>query len=246
MKLGGGDLTRHTEVVENARFHFLEAFVLECPKAVPALLATTTFEGQEVTEERWATEAPRWKGQPSEALQRWAEHYHLTDPWCIDFAIYTLREGRAAYEPLKVETSVALGQNAHPDPEHGFSFTLRAPGFGPTLPESGWNPAREARGEAKKRITLALGQKLDEYLDEMEQRARMRGLVASIRKQDGDRHFRWFVRYQCREESYSSIAKSEHADRRTVSEAVKDLAELIGLTLRPATKPGRPRREADT
>lgn len=59
-------------------------------------------------------------------------------------------------------------------------------------------------------------------------------------KYDGEKHFEWLIDYQVTPfNSFREIAKTNSTDKKTISEPVKDLANMIGLSLRNA-KRGRP------
>jgi hypothetical protein len=64
------------------------------------------------------------------------------------------------------------------------------------------------------------------------------GIVASNRI--NPKHIEWFVRFQVKQEGYDSIARSEKADRTDVRRAIREIASLLELELRP-TAAGRPR-----
>jgi hypothetical protein len=64
------------------------------------------------------------------------------------------------------------------------------------------------------------------------------GIVASNRI--NPKHIDWFVRFQTNGDPYDRIAKSEHTDRNDVKRAIRGIATLLDLKLRPTT-PGRPR-----
>jgi len=53
------------------------------------------------------------------------------------------------------------------------------------------------------------------------------------------KHVDWFVRYQVNEQPFERIARNDRAHRQDVKRAVRSIASLIELKLRP-TSPGRP------
>jgi hypothetical protein len=54
------------------------------------------------------------------------------------------------------------------------------------------------------------------------------------------RRFTWFVEYQIRGRSIASIAKVDKVTKATVSQGIKDVADLVGFELRPPSAGGRP------
>jgi hypothetical protein len=64
------------------------------------------------------------------------------------------------------------------------------------------------------------------------------GIVAPDRI--NPKHVEWFVQFQVHGVPYDRIAKAESADRQDVKRAIRDLALLLQLKLRPAP-PGRPK-----
>lgn len=55
-------------------------------------------------------------------------------------------------------------------------------------------------------------------------------------------HLAWFVAYQCTGQSFAAIAQRMGHTRQAVAVAVRAMADEIGLPLRPANAPGRPRK----
>jgi hypothetical protein len=56
-------------------------------------------------------------------------------------------------------------------------------------------------------------------------------------------HVRWLALYQVRTESYAALARAADVDVQTVREAVRQVAALIPIRLRPRSKGGRPRHK---
>jgi hypothetical protein len=72
------------------------------------------------------------------------------------------------------------------------------------------------------------------------QLAQRSGRVRAVRV-DGDNHYRWFVRYQVLRESMGTIAASQNVLQPSVSGALHNMADLVGIPLRAPSPPGRPR-----
>ena len=86
-------------------------------------------------------------------------------------------------------------------------------------------------------------QEIDRQLDEAKKACQDAGLKPTPKKKnDPSLHFRWLARFQVLGEGYSDIGKSEEpcVDRRSVDQAIKKTAALIGLTLRSSDPRGRP------
>lgn len=67
--------------------------------------------------------------------------------------------------------------------------------------------------------------------------------VRTPMKYSDDKHFEWLVDFQVKpEKSYTEIAKDEDIKaRKTVREAVEELARTIGISLRQSKRTGRPK-----
>jgi hypothetical protein len=108
-----------------------------------------------------------------------------------------------------------------------------------SLPPQRWDPQRENRAAASKRITADLDRAVRTELRRIEAEA-LRRAVPPPAKRTGPEHLAWLARYQFRGESFSAIARDVCVERQTVTEAVKAAAELVGLPLRQASRPGQP------
>lgn len=112
----------------------------------------------------------------------------------------------------------------------------------------GWDPHLSTRSEAEARIRAAFESELRRHLEEVEEHVRNHGAFQPTRKwQDLHRYLCWLVRYQCRGESFAAIAASEYAKPhyQTVAVPVRQIAQLLGLPLRPPSR-GRPRGRKDS
>jgi hypothetical protein len=63
-----------------------------------------------------------------------------------------------------------------------------------------------------------------------------------IRAKRAQRHFEWLVRFQINGETFGSIARRSRTDVRSVSGAVREIANLIALELHATRRGGRPRK----
>lgn len=257
MRLAAGDFTRAGEGIMNCQYLFLCAVVEHVLQAMHDLFALNV-DLSGLGEVPYAEAAPRWRGEIPSALRDWARRYHLDVPWCLDFAIDSLRANEPTYRAYFVESAIAFGPDLHLSPVPTLDFALEAHQLHRAGPLRGWYPTRETRGEARERILGAFTGDLDTYLSAVEQQAVARGLVPAPRKQArGNRrrvdpllHFEWLARYQCGGKFYDEIAESVIAASptahlatgrltATVRQAVKRTARRIELPLRPGRRQGR-------
>jgi len=161
------------------------------------------------------------------ALWAWADRFHFVDSWILDAAVRSLREWQI-FDLMKKKPP----------------YPLRSEGpayYGPLFKfETTWDPywqgaatfRRRARKELDEFIRLHMGELLKE------------GYVPSpvVRERQ---HVLWTIRYQVLEKSFAEIlpAGIDGGDRRrNVEKAVKRIAGLMGLTMRPRQKGRRLRR----
>ncbi|MDQ3132852.1 MAG: hypothetical protein M3Q99_19045, partial [Acidobacteriota bacterium] len=87
--------------------------------------------------------------------------------------------------------------------------------------------------------------KLDKYISKVE--AKIKPFSnKTVDKKDGDKHFRWLIEYQISPiKSYNRMSKEQGVDRRTIMDGIKNVSDLLGLTLRPPTKGGRAKNVKD-
>ena len=87
--------------------------------------------------------------------------------------------------------------------------------------------------------------KLKEYCNEMEHNLPA-NYVRTPQKYAGEKHFEWLIDYQVTpNKSFREIAEVNKTDKKTISEPVKELAEILGLSLRKS-KQGRPSGTKDS
>ena len=186
-----------------------------------------------------------------ESVRDWAAEWHLTPDWCADYALWTLGHWRRQ-EKLRRERDLP----PLPPREFGRSY-----GWDWVFPEcythrrvpinydeqrfdfsaEGWTVIKTTRAEAEQALRAEFDAALARYLDRMEQLAEARGLVPAPQRRSHE-HFAWLAQYQLRGRSYREIAEEACRDRKTIADAVRDIAALIELPLRPTGRPGRPRK----
>ncbi len=181
------------------------------------------------------------------ALGRWSQRWgpaaerpalDLVDDWFVCSGLYTLvawlrhpllrRVSRIMYVPGLL---IGDARPARLEPyERTIAFDLS------------WFPVVESLQDAEERLLEECRRRIREDLRAVEADAERRGMVPSRVKRTGREHFEWLVRYQVRRESFAEIATEIGKTRQAVTEAVKETAALVDLTLRPAGQPGQPRK----
>ncbi|WP_434578169.1 hypothetical protein [Thermoanaerobacterium thermosaccharolyticum] len=104
-----------------------------------------------------------------------------------------------------------------------------------------WNPTLETWEDFNKRIDALFSHYKELYKKRTEEFLKQNNFVKGKEKQE-DEHFEWFVRYQIQGWSKEKIAKEYYVTRQNVSNAIKEIANLVGLKPRPASKGGRPKK----
>ena len=220
--------------VAEGRRLFLEAVV----KVEPAVLQSLEDELLSLYEESVGPdEQVTWDGPPTSTesastlegrLIEWSHRYHLNESWVLDSALCTLRHwsrGRATRHFL-----VPLERGPQTE-QPAFRFE-----------EPAWNPYLIRRSTYLAQARRNFRRRLRDYVDAIEKDLRGKGWRRTPQKRLSDplRHFEMLAHYQCQEWSHSEIAGRYIVGRRTVGNALNRAAELIGLTLRPRGRGGRP------
>jgi hypothetical protein len=180
------------------------------------------------------------------ALQKWATDFHLTDPWLIDLALFTLNTWTRYPEVLELEPA------AFQMPPSGHHDTKGIEP--PHLPM--WRPTLESWADYEARTRAWFEATLRTYKRETKEYAASRGIHPTPQKRprgsdDVSLHFEWLVRYQVQGWSFAKIAAHydkgfenvsktrghvEHSGARQVSRAVRETADYLRLRLRPPGK----------
>lgn len=162
-----------------------------------------------------------------DALLAWGMRWRLDQEWCLRFAFrqvdawYRWPSARWRYDDPPVP-AILTGE------ERQFRFIV-----------PGWDLTAERWQDAEARLDAAYAEAKREH------RRRLTALAETLELQHEPtkatpEHYSWLARYHLRGESYGRIAAGHH-DRKSVEDAVKRAAALIGLDLRPPSAPGRPR-----
>lgn len=193
------------------------------------------------------------------ALEEWGKRWNLSDRWCLDIADATVKTwqgptGDLLHEPFPVGQGpfrdrnavvaaldwlypVAVEANPLDDDEE------RIPALDAEV--MSWNPRHESWEQAETRMTAAFHRHIRAHRDQIQALAETAGLERTTSRTA--RHFRWLAMYQVQRLpkgerfSYRTLAKVERVEMQSIEQALKETAELIGLTLRKG-KGGRPRK----
>ncbi|MHB8869735.1 MAG: hypothetical protein ACYC6T_17705 [Thermoleophilia bacterium] len=161
-----------------------------------------------------------------DVLYAWAEEWHLTDPWCLDWVLVHLHNWtadiieRLLYDLGPDEKGEYLDSGFR-KPQHARipwedTLVLEARAFQPG--EFLWEPHRESKAAARERALAAYAAALDQQFQHITQTLDTRGWQPVSRRPNA-RHYEWLVRYQVHEESLSEIARGDHFTLSAVSEA---------------------------
>ena len=188
-------------------------------------------------------------------LTDWQTRHHLPNTWIrpllramLDRAVLAHISGDDPFDGMRQGLSgfwMLSDECFRPESRNDFAPTFLDGGhlrpewlLGPDDDRTEW---REALGEA-------LRAAVDPFLDwHLEAPLRRQAVNPTIRRPD---QFRWLIRYQVLHETYDQIAATidgAAGHRQTVAQAVKRLANTLGLTLRdPERVGGRPGRRPRT
>lgn len=204
-----------------ARLHFMG----RVPELVPEVLDDLEEIAQEYSE------APPVEREYE--LQRWAERWHLWERWTLRRARVTV-DAWLHFDDLDRSSFVSvLPETEEPPSIDGFEYSGRT-----------WHPWGFNRRKFKEMVHRDVEEALEEYMDRVERRLVNEGPYRnSARKRKQKEHFDWLIFYQVEGLSYSRVADRVTRSRQTVTEAIKDTAHLVNLTLRPPDRGGRPPKD---
>ena len=168
-----------------------------------------------------------------DALDVWADRYGIKTDWVIATALSTMWTWEGAYyrqpeegwfipEPVNFHTRHLSDGDNWADLELPDLFDLTV----------------EPRAKVKERYMEMAAEVIDAQLDKLKGIATKLGIprVSTGGKAD---HFEWLVRAQVCDEPILQIARSSERDQRTVTEAIRRLADFLQLQWRPLPV-GRP------
>ncbi len=180
----------------------------------------------------------------------WARKWHLPDPWILDAAFRTLRalEHCPTFDEYMPPYFMDLRDPSAHKPRNlaelleqdaGELFEERLLGVeGPlSFQHAAWYPFWETRTAYEERARKAFDEALRCHLDAGEESATQAGFVRSPEKRGQFKarplqHFKWLVCYQIQGRSRKEIADEYGRAKTSVSDALRNTANLIGLTLR--------------
>jgi hypothetical protein len=183
--------------------------------------------------ERWRWERGEWKFDEAavpesvsrlrERALKWAKGWNLSDAWILDAVFRTLAVlvTHPSFEGFR--------------PPHFFDLAERAPPF--TFQHSGWQPHWKSRasflGELREDFELAARK----YMKAREEEATRRGFEPAPMKKaqlgaNALQHFEWLVRFQVEGWTHERIKDEYGRSRSSVTTAIRETANLIGLTRR--------------
>lgn len=162
-------------------------------------------------------------------LLRWGRMWRLEDEWLLDSAVETLADycidnDQPTLRPLSYSGLLTPVGGLCGGDELRFTFD----------PDDAWTPTIESWTAAKARLTASFNRALRTYQHRVEAMYQADGFVSprGSRLRGGD-HDEWLGWYVVERQTYIEIADSASAGvtSQAVSAAVKEKAELIGLTL---------------
>lgn len=189
---------------------------------------------------RWGL--PPWSGYPDwiwEADERTVIRDLARHNWGPMLAATTIARWRVRPLVLTelglVEPTLYATPNDLWDEHLGLELPVR-------MPRLTWDPQRESRAAALTRIEGTLRRTVREELDRIEAAALASDARPALGKRTGQEHLVWLACYQCGGEGYATIARWACRERQTVTDGVKQAAELICLPLRSSSSPSLPDR----
>jgi len=224
IRLGRGRVTPNDTATWEARRAFLRAVSRVSPETYWSLFPS------EPTDAAFDAWRDRWNDDVGAMIADWQDRWNLTDPWCADVAVNTLR-ARLRWHVRGCTAFWNQDAFVTPKARSGASGRILA------LPvaELYLNQETETRKETLSRLAALIEAEYDRVEAE------------AIEPKTGERraaHFEWLARHQVLvDESIKSIAASVGHDRTQVGRAIDETAALIGLTPREPNRGGRPRRK---
>lgn len=195
------------------------------------------------------------------ALREWANRWNLTDEWCLNHAVLTLRDQSwdGALFWLKTEPIFSQAELTKELTSKGlseFSFKYQDLNFmaeGPFFRSSAQfkheveQSFRALRGPSVRGARKALEYQRRSYLDGVAKiRKELNLQVTPVRWAED--HFKWLIHYQISCMTYRGIGREFRRDEKTVREGIQDVAKLMDLTLRSSEADkylGRPKGAKD-
>jgi hypothetical protein len=181
-------------------------------------------------------------------LLHWAHKWRLEDDWCLEAAVETLAILSAAGDTAEPQPLHYLGTRMIESPfaASELRFEFSDSGWSPTL--TSWEVAEQWIDWHYREVKKAYRERIDALCREQELQP-----VRGTKVRAGD-HFEWVARYQVGRELWTEIAEVETKRLKArgkrgvsadaVAKAVREKAQLLGLTLAEVERPGRPKRSS--
>lgn len=196
-----------------------------------------------------------------ENLRQWTERWHLSEDWCIDWAIKTLRaeqlaatsESQAPPSPIDQVQQPFEAASPPNTPSSSLAgkrkvrvnrlvdFTIESVklvsgvpfSVAPFRPDFGaWEWRGVSRRAFEEHARQRFREDLEAYCDRVELQIRASGFVPTPEKRSED-HFFWLARYQVKGERFADIARNGFAlTPKQVEMAIRRIARFVGLKLR--------------
>ena len=177
--------------------------------------------------------------QYAQAMRAWHQRWNLYDDWLKEESAMVIQLW-TTYGPNEGVSLMGVFQR-NLDALKAEGESVEALGISPpTLVADAWNPTRERWFDYQKRVLEKIRKALADYGEGIVGRE---GLATWPKKRarDGrraDQHLKWLVRFQVLGEGQQAIADDPTGDGtgrvevRTVQDAIRTTAELVGLTRR--------------
>jgi len=191
-----------------------------------------------------------------DGLHKWGKRLHLRDPWCLDLA----REAFAEWDAERKGEKLTAGAKTHTLESAALEILANSgmvlgiwkgnfDAGGDAIPGGafsgvgalsvsvpGWLVFNEAESAFRGRAVQQFKQELEGYIERARTAAKGHGAVPTIVKgTEFDEHLTWLARFVSKGERPADIWKSlplgDNRQRRAVEKAIRDTADLIGLTL---------------
>lgn len=195
------------------------------------------------------------------SMRQWSQRWNLTADWCFELAFRTIEKWTRPYNQrnkLMWDNEGWGGgvPDEWPIPPDGLPFynpldfhrSQYKERLHKQVIESIKNDSILRHGEpsSRKAFVDSIIAVADGYCSKVDKYAESLGYKKTREKKKLKQHLVWAVRFQVLSESYSAIAEQERVSVSTVKRAVADILELIELTPRPSSKPGRQRGRKDS
>lgn len=185
-------------------------------------------------EDHWNGDDSDWPPELSQLRKQvldWAQRWNLQDPWVLDAVLRTLRVWHKRIDPgTSPESEQPL--KFHPP---RFIDSLATPPF--EFCHQAWRPQWTTWEAFNEQVRSEFERQLTAYRKAREAEVEEQGLERSPKKlkqleANADQHFDWLVRFQVLKQTQSHIAAQVSRTKRTVQDALRHTAELVGITRR--------------